>query len=211
MLSPCHWTCPQGGDFKPYVPDSLRSEELIEIVPTLCFSPLSPPCWSAGWPAPPSSPQSGSTSPGIVFCLTHMLSLCKLVPSSCSRLAPHPYTCGGSRKFTFHPLIPDFSQLGKTLHFVFVLIQLKNALLLKPVVFWASVRECDHPAARGMVEPLRSCDALAHITLWECGGVVSSWKSSWAPLGQVRVPAPFLEHSKPQTPIHLTHISNLED
>ena len=143
MLSPCHWTCPQGRDFKPYVPDSLCSEELktkgqshfTEIIPTKYFSPLSPPRWSAGWPAPPSFPQSGSTSPGIVFCLMLMLSLCKLVPSSCSGLAPRPYTCGGSRKFTFHPLIPDFSQLGKTLHFVFVLIRSKNALPLKPVVF----------------------------------------------------------------------------
>lgn len=142
MLSPCHWTRPQGRDFKPYVPDSLRSEKLkgqshfTEIVPTwCCFSPLSPPRRSIGRPAPPSSPQPGSTSPGIVCCLTHMLSLCKLVPSSCSRLAPHPYTCGGSRKITFHPLNPDFSQLSKTFHFVFVLMQSKNALPLKPVVF----------------------------------------------------------------------------
>lgn len=48
-----------------------------------------------------------------------------------------------------------------------------------------------------------------HMLLSE--GVMSSWKSSWAPLGQVSVPVALLEHSKPQTLVPLTHISNLED
>ena len=50
---------------------------------------------------------------------------------------------------------------------------------------------------------------LWHMLLSET--VVSSWKSSRAPLGQVRVPVAFLEHSKPETPIPLTHVSNLGD
>lgn len=40
--------------------------------------------------------------------------------------------------------------------------------------------------------------------------ILSSWKSSWAALGQVNMPAAFLEHSGLQTLISLTHISNRE-
>lgn len=48
--------------------------------------------------------------------------------------------------------------------------------------------------------------------VWVCcdESVVSSWESPWAPLGQVNMPAAFLEHSKPQTPIPLTHIINFQ-
>lgn len=54
---------------------------------------------------------------------------------------------------------------------------------------------------------LRLVMSLAHVT----ETVVSSWKSSRALLGQVRVPVAFLEHSKPETPVPLTHVSNLGD
>lgn len=65
------------------------------------------------------------------------------------------------------------------------------------------------PSCQGRRQSPLGLVVSRHMLLFE--SIVSSWKSSWAPLGQVNVPAAFLEHSKLQTPIPLTHISNLED
>lgn len=87
-----------------------------------------------------------------------------------------------------------------------------KALPSRPVVFWASCQRKWSHSCREKWQSLLSLPSLVmswHTLLSE--SVVSSWKSLWAPLEQVSVPAEFLEHSKPQTPIPLTHISNLED
>jgi hypothetical protein len=57
-----------------------------------------------------------------------------------------------------------------------------------------------------MAEPLWSYMSLA----LSARHIVSSWDLSWTPLGQVSMPAAFLEHSKLQTPIPLTHIINFQ-
>lgn len=155
---------------------------------------------------------------GIAFRSVHVLRLWKICPPNpfCSRLAHNSYPYGGSRKTTFHPLTPNSPSPAKLFVLSLFLSECENHKA-KCMAFQtnSSLTFCPRkwsPSCPGKWQNhpglMMSC-GVWHVLLSE--SAVSSWKSSRPPLGQVRVPAAFLEHSKPQTPIPLTHITSLED
>lgn len=218
MLSPGHWNCPQCGDFKLQPCPSLCREELkthghsdfTKTVPTSWFFSFLHLEDQAGRPHPtlhspvadlkqlsPSRcthPICANSSPHSVpdqlLILTHVV----------VRGQPHStlsrQTLPSSARLPILSLFLSNQKLCCLSSQQFSDLLSENAITQLPRT-WQS-----HPS---LVIP---CDGLAHVTL---ESAVSSWKSYWALLGQVHVPVGFLEHSKPQTPIPLTHISKLED
>lgn len=123
-------------------------------------------------------------------------------------LAHHSHSAAGLRKATFHSVTPKSPSSAK------VSILSYSYQNVETIV----KRHC---LSNQQFSELRSQDVVAQLPgkmakppwSWRMllpESIVSSWKSSWAPLGQVTVPVAFLEHSRLQTLIPLTHISNRE-